>query len=68
MKDPFPTESPEAPELERRRLMDANESFAQAMRKRHPERVAFVQKTPATERARRWQRPVEVRTTGWAFE
>lgn len=68
MKEPFPTESPEAPELERRRLMDANESFARAMRERHPERVQVVHTAPATERARRWQRPVEVRTTGWAFE
>lgn len=68
MKEPFPTEAPEAPELERRRLMDANESFAQAMRERHPERVQFVQKTPATDRPVMRQRPVEVRITGWAFE
>lgn len=64
----FDPEHIEAPELERRALMDATDAFAEFMRREHPERVQVVRTESATDRPRMMHRPVEGRTRGWCFE
>jgi hypothetical protein len=64
----FESEIIEAPEVDRRKLMDASEAFIELLRTKHPERSVGVETTPGTERARMMQSESHIRTRGWVFE